>query len=763
MGPSAQGPDGLLGQVIAGYRLERVLGVGATGAVFFATRVAGEQAEPPSTGGESASPAAAPPLPATAAIKLLFVPWQLSTEQAEEFRRRFLREAETLAQLHHPHLLSVLASGQDAATGHLYMVMPHISSTLAAHLTDAGGAVPLPLNEAAGILDQLAGALDYAHSQGVIHRDIKPANILRDEQGQVYLADFGILRLLDESRTQLTTTGGVLGTPEYMAPEQARGEAVGPAADRYSLAVVLYQMVTAHLPFEGGTAASVIVRQMQEPPPIPRSYRADLPEPAEAALLKALAKRPQDRFPLSSQFSEAFAAGLAGILSPLVTPTGPQQAQTLSDGGMLETPASPPAPTPLPWTPFPEAPALAEVAAGMGASARGKRRSQALWITLSAAIVLLLTAAVLAALIRPDLIQEALGGGAPTSTATQGQVVTNQASATDTTGAIASPFVGPTPTSTTAQATAVSFATATAIPTATDTPAPSHDIFTQFTIPYSGAGPDGITAGPDGNMWYVDTGTNSIGVITMSGAITEYPLPTPNAKPYQIAAGPDGNLWFTEINVDKIGRITTSGSISEFNVPTANAYPGGITAGSDGNVWFTEGGGANKVGRITPGGSITEYPYSGGDSPGITLGANGAVWVSGMWTTQIDEVTSGGSVTPFSLPSGNPLGITAGPDGNIWYADYYANSIGKLTPYGATQLYSIPSPSSYPTRITSGPNASLWFTESIGGRLGQISTSGAVTEYSPPNGMSPASIAFGPDGNLWITSGSPGSIVRFVP
>lgn len=748
MGASAQGPNALIGQIVAGYRLERVLGVGATGAVFLGARTAAGEGTP---GDESAPTPSA--LPTTAAIKLLYVPWQLADEQAEEFRRRFLREAQTLSELKHPHLLPVLASGQDAATGHLYMVMPHIAGTLASRLTAAGGA--LPLDEAASILDQLAGALDYAHSQGVIHRDIKPANILVDEQGQVYLGDFGILRLLDESRTQLTTTGGVLGTPEYMAPEQARGETVGPAADRYALAVVLYQMVTGHLPFEGGTPANIIVRQMQDPPPIPRSYRADLPEPAEAVILKGLAKAPSDRFALASQMAEAFRAGLAGILSPLVTPTAPQQAQTLVEGPGRETPATPS--TPLPWAPYPEAPALSAVATG---AAPSRRRSNVAWGIFGAAMLLLLTAAVLAALVRPDLVRAVFGGNATPTATSSGQVAQAQATATNTTSALASPFVGPTPTNTVIQATYTSIATPTA--TATNTPAPSHDIFTQWSIPYSGARPDGITAGPDGNMWFVDAGSNSIGMITLSGSITEYPVPSANAKLYQITSGPDGNLWFTEPNVNKIGRITTSGSITEFTVPTANAQPAGIAAGPDGNVWFTEDGGTSKVGSITPSGAITEFSHSTGDASGIVLGPNGALWFTAMWSKQIDEISTAGSLTTFPVPSGTPLGITTGPDGNLWYADYYGNAIGRMTPYGSVQLYSIPTSNSYPARITSGSDGNLWFTETIGGKLGQVSTQGAITEFSAPFGMNPASIALGPDGNLWITSGH-GAIVRFVP
>lgn len=289
------GPDGLVGRVIGGYRLNRLLGSGGTGAVFLGER-------------EDSLPAGDAP-PEQAAIKVLIPPMQLSANDQAEFRTRFRREAEALQQLRHPHILSVRALGEDEATGLPYMVLPYLDGgTLATRL--AAGA--LALTEASQYFAQLADALDYAHGQMVVHRDIKPANILLDRQGQVYLADFGLVKLFDGTRTTLTTTGQVMGTPEYMAPEQARGDQVGPAADIYSAGIVLYQMVTGRLPFQAKSLTDMLLQIVQSAPPPPRQFRPDLPEPAEAAILRALAKSPAARLSSAGTLSRAFALGLQG-------------------------------------------------------------------------------------------------------------------------------------------------------------------------------------------------------------------------------------------------------------------------------------------------------------------------------------------------------------------------------------------------------------------------------------------------------------------
>src|SRR5579884_1044273 len=202
------GANALVGKDIGDYRLEHLIGRGAMGQVFLARRL--PQTSPLiERAGEL--PIA---LPEVAAIKLLALPALMDAAQQAEFRRRFEREAETLRRLRHRHILSLLAYGTDQAMGLPYMIIPYMSGgTLADLIRRASEADPLSLYAVADILQQLAAALDYAHSLGVIHRDIKPANVLLDEHGNAYLADFSIAHLLAESQTGLTATGAVLGTP----------------------------------------------------------------------------------------------------------------------------------------------------------------------------------------------------------------------------------------------------------------------------------------------------------------------------------------------------------------------------------------------------------------------------------------------------------------------------------------------------------------------------------------------------------------------
>jgi serine/threonine-protein kinase len=288
------GPASLLGQVVGGYRLARVLGKGATGVVFLGERTEGAARAVEQTG------AAPLVLPDQAAIKLLVLPWQLDDAERTEFRKRFLREAETLTKLNHPHVLAVITYGEDQASDSSYMVLPYLTGgTLHDRLSNQTQAMPLV--EVSSLLSQVADAVDFAHSKGIVHRDIKPGNILLDGQGQAYLSDFSIARLVVEATTRLTRTGTALGTPIYMSPEALSGEPVGPATDVYSLGMVLYEMVTG------------LRTNATNPPPPPRALRPDLPVPAEAVILRAVEADPRERFASARELAHAFAEGVQGI------------------------------------------------------------------------------------------------------------------------------------------------------------------------------------------------------------------------------------------------------------------------------------------------------------------------------------------------------------------------------------------------------------------------------------------------------------------
>jgi serine/threonine-protein kinase len=313
MDAEAQGPTALVGEQVAGYHLERLLGQGATGAVFLGQRLATTPTVLERAGVQPIL------LPDQAAVKLLLLPWSFSPSERAEFRARFTREAQTLERLHHPHILALLAFGEEEGARELpYLLLPYLGGGTLAQWLRAQTA-PVPLAEVSGLLNQLADALDYAHGQGVVHRDLKPSNILRDGGGQLVLADFGIVRLLGEAPMSLTAAGFVLGTPAYMAPEQFSGAGVGPAADRYSLGMVLYELVTGRVAFQAPTLAELVRRLLHEPPPLPRAGRPELPVPAEAVLLRALAKEPGERFATARELAEAFALGVREQWAPGLT------------------------------------------------------------------------------------------------------------------------------------------------------------------------------------------------------------------------------------------------------------------------------------------------------------------------------------------------------------------------------------------------------------------------------------------------------------
>src|SRR6266849_1665960 len=220
--------------------------------------------------------------------------------------KRVLGVIETVAALAHPHILPLYDSGE--AAGFLYYVMPYVEGeSLRERLTHEK---QLPLEDALRIASEVATALSYAHSRGVVHRDIKPENILL-EAGQAVVSDFGIARAITAAGGEkLTQTGVTVGTPGYMSPEQAAGEQqLDGRSDVYSLGCVLYEMLAGNPPYLGSSARAILARQSLDPVPRLRTVRETVPEEFERVVVKALAKTPADRFATAMQFAEALVAG----------------------------------------------------------------------------------------------------------------------------------------------------------------------------------------------------------------------------------------------------------------------------------------------------------------------------------------------------------------------------------------------------------------------------------------------------------------------
>ncbi|MDR7556734.1 MAG: protein kinase [Armatimonadota bacterium] len=207
-----------------------------------------------------------------------------------EFVERFVREARAVQALDHPHVVRVLDSGRD---GDVYFIaMEYVDGEdLKSYLRRVG---PLEPADAERIALAVCEALDYAHGQGIVHRDVKPQNILLTRDGTVKVADFGIARAL--AAVTLTQTGTVLGTVHYLSPEQARGAPVGRASDLYALGVVLFEMLTGRLPFEGESPIAVALKHLHEPPPSARAVHPRVPRRLDGIIRKAMAKRREDRY-----------------------------------------------------------------------------------------------------------------------------------------------------------------------------------------------------------------------------------------------------------------------------------------------------------------------------------------------------------------------------------------------------------------------------------------------------------------------------------
>ena len=216
-----------------------------------------------------------------------------------DYLERFRREAEAIRRLHHDHILPAFGSG-DQEPWH-YLVMPFVEHGTLRDILDIG---PMTMQHADELLQQIAGALQSAHDNGIIHRDIKPSNILMRDKHYIYLADFGLAKEL-EGASSITQTGALLGTPEYMAPDLADGPATT-SSDVYALGVMLYQMVTGRVPFSGETPVSVYMKHLREQPMPPSFYNPKIPRSVDQVILHSLEKDPRRRFQTPQELADAF-------------------------------------------------------------------------------------------------------------------------------------------------------------------------------------------------------------------------------------------------------------------------------------------------------------------------------------------------------------------------------------------------------------------------------------------------------------------------
>jgi eukaryotic-like serine/threonine-protein kinase len=280
----------IVGDVLADrYRLDELIGSGGMSTVYRAQDAV---------------------LGRTVAIKVLHPQFNADGDYVERFRR----EAQLAAALSHPHIVKVLDRGRQ--NGGQFIVFEYVDGETLKNLSDRAG--PLPVGQALRFGVQVASGLAYAHQAGVVHRDVKPQNVLLNGSRDAKVTDFGIARALD-GNDAMTLTGTVLGSSEYISPEQAQGRRVTESTDIYSLGVVLYELLTGEPPFTGDNFVAVALRHIDEQPVPVRRHRPAVPQDVADAVERALAKNPADRFPTMA----AFGAELQRCLASLET-AGPE-------------------------------------------------------------------------------------------------------------------------------------------------------------------------------------------------------------------------------------------------------------------------------------------------------------------------------------------------------------------------------------------------------------------------------------------------------
>ena len=299
------------------------------------------------------------------------------------FQARFRREAQSAAALNHPTIVAVYDSGEEEITtpngstrSVPYLVMEYVEGHTVRELLGDGEAVPIP--EAVEITTGVLDALEYSHRAGIVHRDIKPGNIMLTSTGAVKVMDFGIARAMEDSSATVTQTHAVVGTAQYLSPEQARGEIVDARSDLYSTGCLLYELLTGQPPFTGDSAVAIAYQHVREIPKPPSSLAADVPESLDRVVLKALAKTRDDRYQDAAHMrTELLAAERGMAVSAPATDT------------WQSTTAMPSATAPSPAVPAPP-PSAAPPQAGPEKAAEDKRPRRRWWVWLLLIILLIL-------------------------------------------------------------------------------------------------------------------------------------------------------------------------------------------------------------------------------------------------------------------------------------------------------------------------------------------------------------------------------------
>jgi YVTN family beta-propeller protein len=609
--------DPRLGTRLAGYRIQALLGRGGMGVVYLAEQLGPRR---------------------QVALKLLLDPATAS----EAFRTRFLRESELAAAIDHPNVLPVYDAGE--TDGVLWIAMRHVDGIDLAALLARDG--PMAPEQALGITGQVAGALDAAHARGLVHRDVKPANILLAvEEGAIthaYLADFGLTKRVGGVRG-LTVSGQVLGTIDYVAPEQVQGGPVDGRADQYALGGVLFECLTGVVPFRRDSELAVLWAHVHDPPPRIGEHRPDLPAELDEVVDRALAKAPGDRHPSCGALVAAAQAALAGA-----------------------------------------APASLRHRIGRAIGRRGghRRRPGLRGLTRRSSLVLTVTAGLLSAVLLVAAVLLARDQGAPAGPAAPAVVAAaNHAVRINpaTYESVQAVAVGTDPAAVTGGGGLVWVANRGGTVTVID----SDTNQVQQTIPASGSGPVG-PGGPglafaSGTLWVANTAQRQVARVELGAEPTPIPV---KASPVAIAPAPNADaVWVAARTQSGGGLVARIDALTnQVDPPVRLPYPPtGLAITPDGRrVWVATA--ADKaIHRIDTGAGRVGKRIELQQAPDQAVYGDGAVWVTsskGNAVLRINPTTS----TVKTIPVGNgPSGIAFGAD-RVWVANSQDGTVSTIDP-----------------------------------------------------------------------------------
>jgi len=667
-----------IGAVLGGYRIDDRAGQGGMGVVYRATQLG---------------------LDRTVALKVITA--ELAGDSG--FRERFKGEAQLAASIDHPNVVPVYEAGE--ADGTLYLAMRYVEGTDLRALAEADDG--LDPARAVRIVRQVAAALDAAHKRGLIHRDVKPPNVLVAGDGgeHAYLTDFGLSK--QAAAVGMTRTGHFVGTPDFVAPEQIRGEGLDARADVYALGCLLYHALTGAAPFPRDSELGKMYAHLSDPPPAAAATKPDVPPALDAVIARGMAKEPDERFESAGDLARAAEAALQGAPTPAPEGSVARGAAALGSAAAL-TPLAAGAPVASGAGSLPPAPPQAAGSAAQApqpAAAEPRRAGPAGWprsrrIALLVALPLLLLAGVAAAGLSAAGVFDGEESAAPVARqagAAGAAAEEDPAQAPAVTATIA---VGDGPDGVSSEGDNVFIAN-------------SQDgtlmrIFGGEVVgePFEVAqSPDGIVAGK-GVLWVADAGSREV------QRLEAKPDLVPVAK-VQVGNDAEGIsigkqlVWVANTGDDTVNRIDRASPAVVGDPIGVGKRPVGIFVGST-SVWVTNSG-DDTVTRIDPATAEQQgAPIPVGDAPRGVVEAFGSVWIANARDDTITrlDATSGEPIGGPIRVGRVPRDLTAG-HGAIWVSNSGSNTVSRIDPETGRVLGSAIAVGRTPLGITATPKA-VW-------------------------------------------------------